>query len=179
MALATSLGDAREEIESWRVDYNAHRPHRPRGNLTLSEFATSRQDNGLRYTKHAIAATGISSEGVKTEFEQHAKEEHEHMTAVAERIDQKLNLIAERVAIDPYRESIRSFGERDPGTRTMPEGILVLEEEHTYDMHDLFVAHEGAPMLPDSGAATGGPRRHRAKCCQQNDRLKRVSTRCR
>jgi bacterioferritin len=82
-----------------------------------------------------------------TEFEQHAKEEHEHMTAVAERIDQKENLIAERVAIDHYRESIRSFGERDPGTRTMPEGILVLEEQHTYDMHDLFVAHEGAPML--------------------------------
>jgi bacterioferritin len=42
----------------------------------------------LRYTMHAIAATGISSEGVKAEFEQHAKEEQEHMTAVAERINQ-------------------------------------------------------------------------------------------
>jgi bacterioferritin len=71
------------------------------------------------YTMHAIAATGISSEGVKTEFEQHAKEEHERMTAVAERIDQKENLIAERVAIDHYRESILSFGGRDPGTPTM------------------------------------------------------------
>src|SRR6202163_2652176 len=42
----------------------------------------------LRYTMHAVAATGISSEGVKAEFEQHAKEEREHMMAVAERINQ-------------------------------------------------------------------------------------------
>src|SRR5580704_5377973 len=42
----------------------------------------------LRYTMHAVAATGISSEGVKAEFEQHAKEEQEHMMAVAERINQ-------------------------------------------------------------------------------------------
>ena len=39
----------------------------------------------LRYTQHAIAATGISSEGVKAEFAEHAKEEQEHMMAVAER----------------------------------------------------------------------------------------------
>ena len=36
----------------------------------------------------------------------------------------------------------------DPGTRTMLEGILVVEEEHANDMHDLLVAHEGRPMLP-------------------------------
>ena len=42
----------------------------------------------LRYTMHAIAATGISSEGVKAEFAAHAKEEQEHMMAVAERINQ-------------------------------------------------------------------------------------------
>src|SRR5215831_19306031 len=94
----------------------------------------------LRYTMHAIAATGISSEGVKDEFAQHAKEEQEHMNAVAERINQlggrpnfdpeglamrsasqyglgdnlidmiKENLIAERIAIDHYRELIRYFG---------------------------------------------------------------------
>jgi bacterioferritin len=131
----------------------------------------------LRYTMHAVAATGISSEGVKAEFAQHAKEEQEHMAAVAERINQlggkpdfnpsglasraasqygdadtliemiKENLIAERIAIDHYRELIRYFGDRDPGTRTMLEGILVVEEEHANDMHDLLVAHEGKPML--------------------------------
>jgi bacterioferritin len=132
----------------------------------------------LRYTMHAVAATGISSEGVKAEFEQHAKEERQHMSAVAERINQlggkpnfnpeglasraasqygdadnlvemiKENLVAERIAIDHYRELIRYFGERDPGTRTMLEWILRVEEEHANDMHDLLVAHEGRPMLP-------------------------------
>ena len=131
----------------------------------------------LRYTMHAIAATGISSEGVKDEFAQHAKEEQEHMMAVAERINQlggkpnfnpeglltrsasqyveganlvemiRENLIAERIAVDHYRELIRYFGDKDPGTRIMLEGILVTEEEHANDMHDLLVAHEGRPML--------------------------------
>ena len=132
----------------------------------------------LRYTMHSIAATGISSEGVKAEFAQHAKEEQEHMMAVAERINQlggspnfnpdglasrsasqyvegknlvemiRENLVAERIAVDHYRELIRYFGDNDPATRVMLEGILVVEEEHTNDMHDLLVAHEGKPMLP-------------------------------
>jgi|ERR1700722_3540256 len=132
----------------------------------------------LRYTMHAVAASGISSEGVKDEFAQHAKEEQEHMMAVAERINQlggtpnfnpeglltrsasqyaeggnlvgmiRENLIAERIAVDHYRELIRYFGNDDPATRTMLEGILVTEEEHANDMHDLLVAHEGKPSLP-------------------------------
>jgi bacterioferritin len=132
----------------------------------------------LRYTMHAVAAQGISSEGVKAEFAQHAKEEQEHMNDVAERINQlggkpdfnpaglatraaseygtagnlvemiKENLIAERIAVDHYRELIRYFGDDDPGTRNMLQHILVVEEEHANDMHDLLVAHEGRPMLP-------------------------------
>src|ERR1700686_3883031 len=132
----------------------------------------------LRYTMHAVAATGISSEGVKAEFAQHAKEEAGHMNQVAERINQlggkpdfnpaglatraaseygtaqnleemiRENLIAERIAVDHYRELVRYFGNDDPGTRTMLEGILTVEEEHANDMHDLLVAHEGRPMLP-------------------------------
>ncbi len=131
----------------------------------------------LRYTMHAVAASGISSEGVKAEFAQHAKEEQEHMNSVAERINQlggkpdfnpqglatrsaseygtadKLidmiqeNLIAERIAVDHYRELIRYFGDDDPATRTMLQGILSVEEEHANDMHDLLVAHQGRPML--------------------------------
>jgi bacterioferritin len=132
----------------------------------------------LRYKMHAVAATGISSEGVKAEFEEHAREEAQHVSQVAERINQlggkpdfnptglatrsaseygtaenlvemiKENLIAERIAIEHYRELIRYFGNDDPGTRTMMEGILLVEEEHANDMHDLLVAHEGKPMLP-------------------------------
>ncbi len=59
----------------------------------------------------------------------------------------KENLIAERIAIEHYQELIRYFGNNDPGTRAMMEGILVVEEEHANDMHDLLVAHEGRPML--------------------------------
>jgi bacterioferritin len=131
----------------------------------------------LRYTLHAITATGISSEGVKAEFAQHAKEEQAHMMAVAERIDQlggtpnfnpeglasrsashyaegenlidmiKENLIAERIAVDHYRELIRYFADDDPSTRVMLEGILSVEEEHATDMHDLLIAHQGKPPL--------------------------------
>ena len=132
----------------------------------------------LRYTMHAVTATGLSSEGVKAEFMEHAKEEQEHAMMVAERINQlggkpdfnpdtltsrsasqyaeganlvdmiKENLIAERIAVDHYRELIRYFGDNDPATRVMIEEILKVEEEHTNDMHDLLVAHEGKPMLP-------------------------------
>jgi bacterioferritin len=132
----------------------------------------------LRYTQNAIAASGISSQGAKAEFAEHAKEEWGHAMTVAERINQlggdpdfnpeglltksaaqyaigsnlvemiKENLVAERIAIDHYRELVRYFGDDDPGTRVMIEGILTVEEEHADDMHDLLVAHEGKPMLP-------------------------------
>jgi bacterioferritin len=59
----------------------------------------------------------------------------------------KENLVAERIAVDHYRELIRYFGDDDPGTRSMLQGILRVEEEHADDMHDLLVAHEGTPML--------------------------------
>ena len=104
----------------------------------------------LRYTMNAVAATGISSEGVKDEFKEHADEELEHAHMVAERINQlggtpdfnpqglasrsvseygkqeldlvemiKENLVAERIAVDHYRELIRFFGNEDPATRMM------------------------------------------------------------
>ena len=59
----------------------------------------------------------------------------------------KENLIAERIAIDHYRELINFFGTKDSTTRTMLEGILAMEEEHANDMHDLLVAHEGRPFI--------------------------------
>jgi bacterioferritin len=132
----------------------------------------------LRYTMHAVAATGISSEAVKAEFAEHAKDEQGHAMQVAERINQlggkpdfnpaglatrsaseygaaeslvemiKENLIAERIAVEHYRELIRFFAERDPSSRHLMERILAVEEEHANDMHDLLVAHEGHPMLP-------------------------------
>jgi bacterioferritin len=55
----------------------------------------------------------------------------------------KENLIAERIAVDHYRELIRYFGDDDPATRVMIEGILTVEEEHATDMQDLLEAHQG------------------------------------
>jgi bacterioferritin len=127
----------------------------------------------LRYTQHSIMATGLSSESVKNEFATHAKEEQGHALQVAERINQlggepdfnpqtltgrsaaeyqtgatmvemiKENLIAERIAIDHYRELIRYFADKDPTTRVMIEGILSVEEEHANDMQDLLATHSG------------------------------------
>ena len=127
----------------------------------------------LRYTQHSIVATGLSSEGVKKEFAAHAAEEQTHVTAVAERINQlggkpdfnpefltarsasqytesdslvemiRENLIAERIAVEHYRELVRYFGDDDPTTRVMLEGILGVEEEHANDMQDLLTAHDG------------------------------------
>jgi bacterioferritin len=132
----------------------------------------------LRYSMHAVAATGISSEGVKEEFAQHARDEQDHAMKVAERINQlggrpdfnpdglasrsasqyaegadlvdmiKENLVAERIAVEHYRELVRYFGDDDPTTRVLLEDILGVEEDHANDMHDLLVAHEGRPMLP-------------------------------
>ena len=61
----------------------------------------------------------------------------------------KENLVAERIACDHYRELIRFFADKDISTRVMMEGILAKEEEHANDMHDLLVAHEGNPRLPN------------------------------
>jgi bacterioferritin len=127
---------------------------------------------------NAVTATGISSDSVREEFDEHAREEQKHMRVVAERINQlggspnfnpeglatrsasqyseggnlvdmiRENLVAERIACEHYRELIRFFADKDPTTRVMMEAILTNEEEHANDMHDLLVAHEGEPMLP-------------------------------
>jgi bacterioferritin len=131
----------------------------------------------LRYQFHAICATGISSDAVKEEFAEHARDELEHLGLLSERINQlggkpnmnpeglalrsatqyieganlvemiEENLVAERIAVETYRDLIRYFGDKDPTTRVMLESILAKEEEHANDMHDLLVSHEGKPML--------------------------------
>jgi bacterioferritin len=125
----------------------------------------------LRYSQNAVVAAGLASEGVKAEFSEHAADEQGHAMQVAERINQlggspdfnptgltpksaaeystsddllqmiRENLIAERIAVDHYRELIRYFGENDPTTRVMIESILEKEEEHASDMQDLLNAH--------------------------------------
>ncbi len=122
----------------------------------------------LRYKRHYFMARGIHSGPVAAEFLEHAGEEQEHADRIAERIVQlggapdfapdslsarshseyvegnslvdmiKENLVAERIAIDSYREMIRYFAPFDSTTRTMLEEITATEEEHADDLADLL-----------------------------------------
>lgn len=126
----------------------------------------------LRYRFHYFMATGIHSAAVAEEFLEHANEEQEHADRIAERIKQlggkpemnpaivakmshsdfvegttlvemlKEDLIAERIAIETYREIINYFGEKDPTSRRMMEDILSVEEEHADELADLLFAIE-------------------------------------
>ena len=127
----------------------------------------------LHYMRHYYTATGLVSEPVKQHFMEHAREEQEHAGQLAERIMQlggepDLNpatltershaeyqegktlkdmvtedLIAERIAVESYRELIEYLGDRDPTTRRIVEHILAQEEEHADEFHDLLEGWQG------------------------------------
>lgn len=122
----------------------------------------------LRYYRHYFMAKGMLADAVKAEFLEHAQQEQAHAGLIAERIVQlggepDLNpdtlsarahaeykpgkdlrdmvtedLIAERIAIDSYREMIDYIGDRDTTTRHMLIGILAQEEEHADEFADLL-----------------------------------------
>ena len=122
----------------------------------------------LRYRRHYFMASGINAESVAQEFLQHANEEQGHADQIAQRIVQlkgepnfnpeglltrshaeyvegtsltdmiKEDLVAERIAIDSYREMISYLGSDDPTSRRMMEGILAVEEEHADDLVNLL-----------------------------------------
>jgi bacterioferritin len=122
----------------------------------------------LRYRRHYYMAQGIHAESVKAEFLEHANEEQAHADRLAERIVQLggapdlspeglasrshaqyvegrtlremivEDLVAERIAIDSYREIAQWLGDRDSTTRKMMEEILAAEEEHADDLVSLL-----------------------------------------
>lgn len=122
----------------------------------------------LRYKRHYFMAGGINSLGVKGEFLQHAAEEQLHADQLAERIVQlggepnlspegllsrshseyvegdslvemiTEDLVAERIAIDSYREMVTYVGTDDPTTCNVLEEILAQEEEHAEDLASLL-----------------------------------------
>lgn len=127
----------------------------------------------LRYKRHYFMASGIHAESVASEFLQHANDEQGHADQIAQRIVQlggepdfnpqglltrshaeyvegdtltdmiKEDLVAERIAIDSYREIIQYLGNDDPTTRRLMEGILAVEEEHADDMVNLLAEFGG------------------------------------
>jgi bacterioferritin len=122
----------------------------------------------LRYKRHYFMASGIHAEGVAAEFLQHANDEQGHADQIAARIVQlggepnfnpdglltrshaeyvegetlvdmiKEDLVAERIAIDSYRDMINYCGNDDPTTRRLMESILAVEEEHADDLVNLL-----------------------------------------
>ena len=122
----------------------------------------------LRYRRHHFMAAGMNAEPVAQEFLVHANEEQQHADQIAGRIVQlngepnfspeglltrshaeyvegedlidmiKENLVAERIAIDSYREMINYIGDKDTTTTRMLEGILAMEEEHADDLVGLL-----------------------------------------
>ena len=122
----------------------------------------------LRYMRHYFMASGMLADSVKAEFLEHAQQEQEHAHKIAERIVQlggepdlnpdtltarshaeykegndlrdmvKEDLVAERIAIDSYREMINYIGDRDTTTKRILESVLAQEEEHADEFADLL-----------------------------------------
>jgi len=162
---------ARSEIESGAVtqDYSLDKNQVIK---VLNEALATEIVCVLRYRFHYYMATGIHKDGAAAEFLEHSNDEQQHADRIAERIKQlggkpELNpaiiaqtshseyvegtsledmlredLVAERIAIQTYREMIAFFGEKDPTSRRMMEDILAVEEEHADDIVDLLFAVE-------------------------------------
>ena len=120
----------------------------------------------LRYKRHHFTAHGLASPKIAEEFLVHANAEADHGDLLARRIVQlggspdfspdslsgrshagydessdlmamvRSNLLAERVAVESYRQMIALIGDKDPTTRSMLEGILRDEEEHADELAD-------------------------------------------
>jgi bacterioferritin len=122
----------------------------------------------LRYKRHYYTVSGPDTGHIKAEFLEHAQQEQDHADRIAERIVQlngspnfnpatlttrshaeyddsddvqamiRADLIAERVAIESYRQMILAIGDKDPTTRALLVDIMSVEEEHADDMRDLL-----------------------------------------
>ena len=120
----------------------------------------------LRYKRHHFTADGLESPAIAAEFLVHANEEAAHADLIAQRIVQlggspdfcpktllershadydessdlkdmlRANLVAERIAVESYRQMVELIGDKDPTTRRMLEGILADEEEHADELKD-------------------------------------------
>src|SRR5580658_4880955 len=127
----------------------------------------------LRYRRHHFMARGITSKSIADEFLTHSNEEQAHADQIAERIVQlggepdfapdslsgrshaeyvaanslvemiKEDLVAERIAIDSYRELIQYLDHDDPTTSRMLKNILAVEEGHAEELSDLLVGLPG------------------------------------
>jgi bacterioferritin len=158
---------ARQHIESGAVTEEYH-ANRAEVIGILNQALATELICILRYKSHYYCASGINSEAVRTEFQQHAQEAQQHADAIATRIVQlngapdfnpeglifrsrsefklgstltemiKEDLIAERIAIEFYSEIIQWLGDNDLTTRKVMQEILAVEAQHAEDMKNLL-----------------------------------------
>src|SRR6218665_1002429 len=165
--IATLRHRARQHIEEGAITegYSADREQVLR---LLNESLATELVCYLRYNRHYFMATGLKASVAAAEFLEHAQQELAHSDLLAERIMQlggepdfdpegltgrshaeyvagkslkemiTEDLVAERIAIDSYREIITFLGNDDPTTRRLFEEILAQEEEHADDLADLL-----------------------------------------
>ncbi len=141
-------------------------PHREAIIKLLNDSLATELVCVLRYKRHHFMASGLASPKIADEFLVHANEESAHADLIAQRIVQlggepdfspatllsrshadydasndlktmvRVNLIAERVAIEAYHQMIALIGDKDTTTRRMLEHILAQEEEHADELKD-------------------------------------------
>ena len=158
---------ARKHVEEGAVTEN-YGANREKILELLNEALATEMVCVMRYRHDYYVARGIQAKAAATEFMEHANEELGHADKIAERIVQlggepdfnpdnltkrshaeyrigktiqeaiKENLVAERIAIESYREMVQYIGQSDPTTRRMLEEILAVEEEHADDLADLL-----------------------------------------
>ncbi|HEX7331272.1 MAG TPA: ferritin-like domain-containing protein [Pyrinomonadaceae bacterium] len=158
---------ARQHLENGAVT-EGYRADRETAVKILNEALATEIVCVLRYKRHYFMASGIHAESVAAEFLEHANDEQGHADQIAQRIVQlqgepnfnpdgllmrshaeyvegtsltemiKEDLVAERIAIDSYREMINYFGNDDPTSRRLMESILAVEEEHADDLVSLL-----------------------------------------
>lgn len=166
---------ARRHIEHGAVTagYRADRTHVLK---MLNEALATEIVCVLRYRRHHFMARGIHGQTVSAEFLLHSNEEQGHADQLAARIVQlggepdfspdslcershaeyvpgktlpdmiRENLVAERIAIDSYRDMVIYLGDRDPTTSDLLKQILAVEEQHADELADLL---EGMPAVED------------------------------
>lgn len=165
--VATLRRNARKNLDKGAIT-ETYSADRPKVIKLLNEALATEWVCVLRYYRHYFMASGMFADAVKAEFLEHAMQEQEHAKLLAERIVQlggepdldpdtltsrahaeykpgtdlrdmvKENLVAERIAIDSYREMINYVGDRDTTTKRILEHVLAQEEEHADDMSDLL-----------------------------------------
>lgn len=170
--IKTLRARARQQIEKGAVT-SGYAAERETVVKLLNEALATEIVCVLRYKRHYFMASGIHAAPVAAEFLEHANEEMRHADSLAKRIVElrgepnfspdgmlershaeyvagdtlkamiKEDLIAERVAIESYREMIAYLGDQDPTTQRLLKEILAVEEEHADDLSSLLEGLQG------------------------------------